>query len=214
MKNSIVFALSTAAILASQSAYASNPGMFSRSCRFDQIPTIQIKVIANTFFLLAGAPTELASLYERPNDQPFYWIHESITTDYFQVRYYLIAKSQLYVKGNPNYGDPTRFNVAKVYRSNWSVEQIRKEIQNDPKFSPALANRGPTPWYSARAGDPHILVKWWDVSDPDEPVSPELFLVKGRHFYYDPRAGVQVDLGETNSQDCNLTTWGFAIFDR
>jgi hypothetical protein len=189
-------------------------GQFSRACRFDSLPDIS-KWQLNSFFIEQGAPAALANLASRStNEQALYWINESLTTDYFEVRYYLYAKSVLYSKNQPTLGDPNLYNSFEVYRSNWSVAQIKIGIRTDPRFSPAYVNRGPVPYYNARAGDPRIMKGYILLNaPPNTPVPVGFFKVVGRHSYYDPQSGSEVDLGTSSAKTCNIQNLGLGLFD-
>lgn len=126
----------------------------------------------------------------------------------------MFAKSTVYVKGRADLGDVNNFNAVNFYRSNWSVQQVKDEIRRDPRFSPYYANRGPTPLYNARAGDPRIMVGWHMYGAPvTTPVPTGYFKVVGRHFYYDPQSGAEVDMGESQAYDCNPMNFGLGLFD-
>lgn len=189
-------------------------GKFSRACRFDQIP-FGTKYIAAKFFVKMGANPEFGDLASKLGDeQAMYWVNEALTTDYFQVRYFLFAKANVYATGPYGNADPNLYNLRFSYASKWSVEEVKKAIQSDPLFAPSYANRGPAPWYSARAGESGILQRWYLTNFPNTPAPLNTILVVGRHFYYDPVNKSTVDLGETRAKDCNLTNLGFGIFDR
>lgn len=145
------------------------------------------------------------------HQQSYYWINEALTTDYFNVRYYLFATMSIYRK---NLSGASGYNRYQTYSSNWSVNQVKKEIRNNPKFSPYYVNRGPTPLYNARAGDPRILIYWYMDSD-NTPVPDGQLMVVGRHFYYDSQSGAQLDLGESKATNCNTGNFGVgtSLFD-
>ena len=187
-------------------------GKFSRACRFDTLPG-PLKPTFAAFFVEAGAPAHLANLASRPGvEQAEYWINESLTTDYFQVRYYLFAKSNIYQRTAAN---PSKYILKQTFRSNWSFDQVMTQIRTNPKFSPHYTNRGPVPLYNARAGDPRILIQWQNSVSPVTAynIIPGDILVVGRHLYYDPTNGVQVDLGESRATRCNETNFGLGLFD-
>ena len=213
MKNYIIFAALACFCLGITAPAEAKLGRFSRACRFDTLPSPS-KTYLNAFFVEAGAPSTLANMASRPlNKQALYWIHESITTDYYAVRYYLFAKSVVYVKGRPDKGDPNNFNEIASYRSNWSVNQVKKSIRENPYFSPAYVNRW-APLYNARAGDPRIMVYWHMLNAPVEtPVPANYFKVVGRHFYYDAQSGSEIDYGWSESYDCNGLNLGLGLFD-
>lgn len=187
-------------------------GKISRACRFDQLPPP--KSALAYFFQKMGAPAEFANMADRSiAEQSMYWINESLTTDYFQVRYYLFATSDLYIWQYTGFA--YRYVHYGTTKSNWSVEQVLEAVRNDPLLSPSYVNRGPTPWYSARAGNPNILERWSYGGNYNTPVPINTtFLVLGEHFYYDNASKSQVDLGESTATNCNITNAGFGIFDR
>lgn len=205
-------------LLAAGDAFAQifiGPSKFSRACRFDQLPT-GTKAIASEFLYFMGGPSSLRNLHSQSlNSQALWWINESLTTDYYSVRYYLFAKSNVYVKGNAKYGNPDYFNLVKSYKSGWTVNQIDDQIRNNWLFNPGYVNRGLPPWYNARAGKSDIYDKWILTNTaPDTPATLGLIEVRGRHSYYDAISKREFDLGESKSNNCNLESWGFAIFDR
>lgn len=214
MKNKLAIMTMIFLGLSTMGSAEASLGKFSRACRFDTLPVGSKSTLAS-FFVAQGAPAGLGNMASRSsNEQALYWIHESLTTDYFQVRYYLFAKSAVYVKNRPDKGDPSKFNQVNTYRSNWSVDQVKKEIRENPRFSPAYANRGPTPLYNARAGDPRVMVAWHLYGAPvTTPVPTGYFKVVGRHFYYDPQSGAEVDFGQSEAYTCNPMNWGLGLFD-
>jgi len=212
MKSKLIFPLVFATLLL-QYSNAHALGKFSRACRFDSLPE-SYKLPAAKFLQFMGANSTYANMHLR-SDQAFYWIVESITTDYFQVaRYYLFAQSGIYFVGNAGLGDPSRFNLWRVYKSPYSAEEVEQMIRSDPTLLPFYVNRGPHPLYSARAGDPALYLKFTLYGNNTLPAPLGVVKVVGRHSYYDGQLGEAFDYGETVSYDCNTSNWGFGLFDR
>ena len=184
---------------------------FSRACNFTSIP-YGSRTVAAEFFVQMGADTSVRNLPNQPlNEQEMWWILESLTTDYFSVRYYLFASSRLYwgKYSNDVYGPYTDYNFVRKYDSKWSADEVLARIRTDPTFKPYYANRGPAPFYSARAGDPRIVTREVDAKTADR------VMVVGKHSYYDPVSKVMVDAGQTVAFGCNLSEFGqYGLFNR
>lgn len=185
---------------------------FSRACRFSYIPYL-LRPKAAEFFVEMGADRSVLNLPNQPlTEQEMWWIMESLTTDYFSARYYLFATARLYW-GDVYYADAGGarwvYNFSRRYDSQWTAEEVLARIRSDPKFSPYYANRGPAPFYNARAGDPKIVTRHFDSNSYDG------VMVIGKHSYYDAVAKSMVNYGESVAYDCNGSEWGqYGIFNR
>ncbi len=212
MRNKLISAAVFYTILLGYSdAYAL--GKFSRACRFDTLPE-SYKLPAAKFLNFMGADPAFANMHLR-SDQAFYWILESLTTDYFQpARFFLFAQAAMYFQGNPSLGDPARFNLWRIYKSPYSAEEVEQMIRDDPTLQPYYINRGPYPIYSARAGDPALYTKVTHYDNSTLPAPNGVVKVVGKHSYYDGTIGEAHEYGETVSYDCNTLNWGFGLFDR
>ncbi|WP_175016882.1 hypothetical protein [Massilia sp. YMA4] len=179
---------------------------WSRACRFDTVPAAW-KYPAVLFMRYMVKNIQIPDYSSWPTEnQKQVWINESLTTDYFSVRYYLFAQSEVYthVSGRSNW------RLWKVYRSGWTAEEVLEGIRMIPDFKPFYANRGPTPWYSARAGEEGLA----EVLN-DNPIDRREFRTIGVHAYYDGTLKRLYDIGTSDSRDCNLSQWGqHGLFDR
>jgi len=174
---------------------ASALGQLSRACRFDTIPT-GLKNISVRFFYALGAPESVKTLPQLDSfHQSYYWINESLTTDYLRARYYLYAMSWTIGYVEPN------IQTLEEYKSPWGAQLISQLMKADPYFAPYYVNRETL--FSARAGDPEIVrYDMWKF----QPVLDKLTL--GAHFYYDPNSKQTTRLPNTSARDCNLSNWG------
>ena len=182
-------------------------GTLSRACQFSRIP-YGTQTIAAKFFRAIVAPATVLDLPAQSlQDQSKYWILESLTTDYYQVRYYLFASSLVY--GNSSISsDGGTYYYNFLYRrdSPWAAQAISDAMKADPDFAPFYVNRGN--YYSVRAGESSI-VEYKGIS------SANSYYVIGKHSYFDAVGGkVQINLPDTRAIDCNLGNWGFGLFDR
>jgi hypothetical protein len=177
----------------------------SRSCNFSTIPA-ELKPVSLLFFRAMGAPSSVMNILN--NNEEVYWIFESLTTDAFQVRYYLAAISTRYTKGVDSSGRSAYFVKNTTY-SGWTAEAISDAMKADGDFSPYYVNRGIL--YSARAGNPNIVEFSNDIGKP-----ADYNLVIGQHFYYDPVSKAGVTMGNTRATTCNLSKIGYSwsLFDR
>lgn len=185
-------------------AFALN--MFSRACRISDIPTTaglrSAAILLSS--LLSTRPDYPLDYLSAPgyNDFQNDWAHESITTDYLNVRYYLYSEHWTWFRSCS--GSQCINQVADKYRSEgWLAETIPQPILGMSELSIFFANRAFL--YSARAGWPGIIVHW----NAPQPGTTRLSASTGRHYYYDPAGNQQVFLGTTVAYDCNLTQWGF-----
>lgn len=181
---------------AASNAYAL--GAVSRACQFSTIP-FAIQGVASAFFIALGAEPAVGDLSHNGLASR-YWINEALTTDYFSARYYLYAAATVYsLRGSAS----TYYNKWQWYSEhvspNWRADTISPTVANDSRFSIYFANRGVL--YSARAG----MAKVGEFIDP---TLHQRFVVKGKHWYYDPVSKVSSEMRETRAQDCNLQNWG------
>ncbi len=182
-------------------------GMVSRACAVSAIPPA-LKGPALIFFGLLGMPTRLLDLPSRAiSDQQRYWIHESLTTDYGSLRYYLFAENEVYQWWYVNGGGGTTSLYREFkYRSPWAAQSLPPEIVSDSRL--AIFNFNRKVLYSVRAGAADIVTAHSTTSIPGR--APEsMFFVMGKHYYYDPVTTAQTFLGTTTAADCNLGQWGF-----
>ncbi|CBW74281.1 unnamed protein product [Mycetohabitans rhizoxinica HKI 454] len=180
-------------LLASQ-AYAI--GYFSRACRVDQIPG-PLRGVATEFFYLLGAPLWVKNIWAQP-DLNRYWILESITTDYFQSRYYLYAKqtiTQWHTWANISGWIGAMTRTSPFYTEGlpvWGHNSNAMRFEHNRRFL-----------YSARAGSPEIVEKTEYI--PGASPYSNRWRVQGEHRYYDPERGKNIKLGESLAEDCNLS---------
>lgn len=194
------------ALFLSLSGNALALNMFSRACPFSEIPsTAGLRTAAIVLSALLSTRPDypldymLAAGY---NDFQNDWAHESITTDYVNVRYYLYAEHWTWFRTCS--GSQCTNQVADKYQSDgWVAETIPQPLLGMTNLSIFFANRAFL--YSARAGWPGIIVHW----NPPQPGTTRLSASTGRHYYYDPVGNQQVFLGTTVAYNCNLTQWGF-----
>jgi len=194
-------------------------GFFGRACPVADIPSV-LKLPAMSFFEAIGdAPsrslTNITTLSTA--EQYKYWIHEAITADYANVRFYLYAELDLYVWDSTMWClTPTGcawkgWTFVKNYRSpgayGWGATALSKETLEDPQYSIFLANR--RYMYSQRAGEANIVRYWPRFAGTEAGRNSDSFLVKSQHHYYDPSNKQYVFLGTYKAYDCNLTEWGF-----
>jgi len=188
------------AVLSSSHVYALDG--FSRACRFDTIP-VALQGPAALLFYLLGAPASTATLNLLPGADR-YWIFESITSDYGQVRYYLHAEASIY-RWSPPF-PPTGWRGDYVLSAGYTsglfkAQEPAESILGHSKLDMFFSNRGSL--YSARAGRPDIYTVQPTMQAPDT------YRVLGYHRYWNPamqKAGV---LDKSIATDCNLTNWGF-----
>lgn len=198
MKNVRILRYSISAMIALAATSVSALGMVSRACNFRDLPTV-IKAPALILFQYLGMPEGLRNISSLSlSDQGHYWIHESITTDYGNLRYYLFAQNEVYVFRTKNDYYPY-FHSA--YRSPWAAQTLDQRIFPDSRLSVFNFNRGLGILSSARAGHPEIIRRTAESEFGS-------FYVLGQHYYYDAVSKVQAHLGTTSAYDCNLTQWG------
>jgi hypothetical protein len=179
-------------------------GAVSRACQFSTIPT-GMKSLAATFFIDLGADSSISQLpWQDASQQQAYWINESLTTDYFSVRYYLWALAEVYALKGPNstYAGNWQFYTRYLSSSvDWVPKTVSGDLKSDQNFAIYFANRGML--YSARAGNPKIgEFLYYDYNGNLR------YVVTGYHWYYDPVSKVSGQLVKTRAQDCNLQNWG------
>ncbi len=206
MKKNIVGLLFLSILILSNNAQA--VGSVSRACRFDKIPP-NAQHLASQFFFAIGADADVLLLpLQGPYTQTQYWVLESLTTDYGNVRYYLFATRLLYeweqIQPGSNGSGAILGHVFKSrLDSNWTNEQISSAMKADSDFAPYYLNRQLL--YSARAGSPKIIEKLGSYESHH-------YLVLGRHWYFDASSGTVTRVGDSQADDCNLTNFG--IMDR
>lgn len=203
----ILFGLATAQV----SLDASAVDKWSRACRFDTVPSTW-KYPAVLFMRYMVNNIQIPDYHLWPlEDQRNVWINESLTTDYFSIRYYLFAEAQVYTRVSWWADRDFKLWMGKTYRSKWTAEEVIETIRAVPDFKPFYANRGPIPWYSARAGEEALAIHL----TRDFPDDNREFRTIGRHAYYDGTLKRLYDIGTTESRDCNLSQWGqHGLFDR
>ena len=135
-----------------------------------------------------------------------YWIHESITADYLEARYYLYAASKVYrYKSQPGYVFGYHYETG--YESSvWVARRLPYEVVSDSRLAIFFLNRQLL--YSARAGEPAIVRYWPRVVSNER----DYFRVIGDHWYYDPASKTFAGLGQSVAGDCNLNQLGFEGF--
>lgn len=181
---------------------ASALGAVSRACQFSQIP-ISAQSVASKFFVALGADadTTLALPFQSETTKQNYFVNESLTTDYFQLRYYLYAYATVYsLRGISS----TYYNQWQYYASymsdGWRADRLSDEVRQNDNFKIFFANRGIL--YSARAGLPKI------IEYVGYPNLNQKFAVEGSHYYYDPVTKVPAQMRYSRAIDCNLQNWG------
>jgi len=179
-------------------------GAVSRACPFSSIPTA-IQPDALLFFHAVGAARweQLRFIaLKAESEKRKYWMLESISTDYGNVRYYLFAESRVY-RGHQFSDGRAPLRLEATYKSYWTSMRADPKVYTDSKLKMFFSNRGPL--FSARAGHPDIIQYWHKVA-----VEPfDMFLVRGYHYYYDPGAREEVEYAKTIvANDCNLDDWG------
>ena len=187
-------------------------GSVSRACRFDQIP-VEMQHTASLFFYAIGAEAEVLILPFRGSDyQSNYWVLESLTTDYGNVRYYLFASRLKYIwtqiqEGQNGSGAIFGYLYQSRLDSAWTAEQISSAMRTSPEFAPFYLNRQIL--YSARAGNPKIVEKLGV-----DPVKH--YLIKGRHRAIDAQSGSLINVSDSEANTCNLTDIGIgtSLMDR
>lgn len=186
-----------ALIFTSLSTNAYALGTFSRACNFYDLPEGSKDFLGRFFYALGGADISLRLASSPAEVQKRYWILEAITTDYLESRYYLYAHAGVYgyvLQPGNRWG----YSFFQHYTSGWTAEQISLVMKADPAFAPFFLNRQFA--YSARAGDPNIVVDMNNYFTK--------YKVKGRHFYYDPKDKSTNDIGGSEATDCNVTDLG------
>lgn len=187
-------------------------GSVSRACRFDQIP-IDLQRAASLFFYAIGADTDVLVLPLRDADtQSQYWILESLTTDYGNVRYYLFSARIVYEwvelqAGQNGSGEIVGYKFRDRLDSAWTQQQISAAMRASPEFAPFYLNRQLL--YSARAGSPKIVERLGADA-------VRHFLVKGRHRAVDAQSGALVNVSDSQANTCNLSDLGIgtSLMDR
>lgn len=201
----LIFALSCIAVPAREALALSQ---LSRACRFDTIPT-SMQVAAAKFLYALGAPAGTYFLEYAPG-KDLYWIFESITTDYFEVRYYLYAESHVYVWDGPapSRGWPGRHVKWNTYSAGlWRAQVLNGQILSDSRWKIFMENRGFL--YSVRAGEPQIYTVFRGFGGVPRTVPANNVRVVGQHAYYDPKIMKEFPLQKSQARDCNLNNWGF-----
>ena len=122
---------------------------------------------------------------------------ESITTDYLSSRFYLGARHTIYQWHQGNYSGW----LQKVKRdSGLARDLLDRSVLTDDKFQIFTKNRGVL--FSARAGSPDIVERTDQIAGAN-PWSNR-WRVVGQHYYYNPDRKMEVLLGQTVAEDCNL----------
>jgi hypothetical protein len=171
---------------------------FSRACRFDTIP-VALQGPAALLFYMLGAPLSTATLDLLPGKERF-WIFESITADYGEVKYYLFAEANVFVWSPPAPGWHGDFVRRISYSSStYKAQRPSDGILKYTKLDIFFANRGVL--YSARAGKTDIY------DHLSEPLNSYDTKVLGIQKFWYP-GGVQGKLLNSTAIDCNLNTWG------
>jgi len=180
-------------------------GAVSRACPFNQIPAA-IQPEALLFFHAIGAARweQLRFIALKPeSEKRKYWMLESISTDYGNVRYYLFAESKVY-RGHRLSDGRTPLRLEATYKSYWTSMRADPKVYTDSKLKIFFSNRGPL--FSARAGHPDIIQYWNPVAPPG---LVDYFHVLGHHYRYDPIVQREDRYAITElGNDCNLEDWG------
>jgi hypothetical protein len=188
------FKILSVAMLVLTCSNASALGQVSRACRYDTIPE-GLQNISARFFYAIGAPSFVKSIPQYDvTEKSHYWILESLTTDYLRARYYLFAMN--WALDQPF---PPAYRLIQQVASPWDAKEIAARMKTDPYFAPYYANRGDL--FSARAGDPNIVVR------VELPYAQILSL--GAHYFYDPNSKTTTRLPDSSARDCNLSNWGY-----
>jgi hypothetical protein len=217
------FYLAVAAVLGGYTGPSFALGTVSRACNLSRIPT-EAQGVAVNFFNRVGAPSSVLSLPSASDsEKSHWWVLESLTLDWGQVRYYLFAASKVFYAYNVQYSYPSNtpsffYTPAKFangnwqeYQSAWTAQQITDAMRADPTFSPYYANRQKL--YSARAGSPNIIERY-SLSFAGA------YYVMGKHWYYDSQMNIKTELRDTATAACNFTnmgnlsSFGEGLFDR
>ena len=236
------------AFLLFQSTSAFALGSVSRACSFLGIPE-NLRLSAALFFesintgniplgFLSG-PIQTGSLENnRVSDVEMgkYWVLESISTDYANVRYHLAAEAKIFrLRSGSTYGNRVMQQYA-YYKTPWSGHKLDPNITNYAKFKAFFSLDRNAPGfvvYSTRAGNPDIIEKMdrtnfspgqlpnifpivgWTSTTPNSALKnyTDSFWVIGNHYWKDIN-GAQSHYSKTEAVDCNLTQWGVFLGDR
>lgn len=155
---------------------------FSRACNFNSLSSsTKDAYYGLTRHTLFGVPVNQAS----PAVQQSLWALESLTTDYGEFRFFLLAYSGQYVNDV----------LTDVFQSTWRADSL---FDNNRQLA-----------FSARAG------RDFKFLFPDETnglfafLTPDPRQVTGVHYYYDRKIRQFVFLGITKvTNDCNCVDWG------
>ena len=182
-------------------------GKFSRACRLSEIPTSFGLRTATILLaqLLSTRPDYPLDYLQQPGYSDFAnnWVHESITTDYGSARYYLYAEHWTWFRNCNSFNQCWNQQADKYSSNGWVAETVPQPILLNQSLSIFFANRAFL--YSARAGWPGIILRWY----PGAGTTAMYSASTGRHYYSDPAGNQQVFLGSTVAYDCNLSQWGF-----
>lgn len=195
---------------------------FSRSCRFDEIPGPLRSPFLVLTDLIGAAPSGTFDYLRTASSATLrkHYIFESLTVDYFHVRYVLYAENQVYVlycpRGTPAANSNCTYRVEYSFKSKaedssspngWAANLLNNVTIGDIRLSIFFQNRAFL--YSARAGHPSLIQDLRGLSGTDS--GTDLYvnpITVGNHFITN-QSGVLQPLGKTVARDCNLTEWGF-----
>lgn len=211
----------TPSLVAAATAFlAANVGaqnFFSRSCALEDIPAALRPPLFLLVDLIGAAPSGTFDYLKTADSRGMrnHYIFESLTVDYFNVRYVLYAENQVYVLYCP--GAPQTANNTCSYRidhtfksggpanpNGWVAQTLDSLVIGDIRLNVFFANRAFL--YSARAGHPNLIQ---DLRRPE--VAGRFYVnptVVGHHSYRD-QVGSEIYLGKSVARDCNLGEWGF-----
>jgi hypothetical protein len=195
---------------------------FSRSCRFDDIPGLLRTPFLILTDIVGAAPVGTFDYLRTASVSTLrkHYIFESLTVDYFNVRYALYAENQVYIlycpSGTQVANSSCTYRVQYSFKSKaedssspngWAANVLNNTTIADVRLSIFFQNRAFL--YSARAGHPNLIQ---DLRGLDASNSGNDFFVNpitvGNHFFTN-QSGVLQPLGKTVARDCNLTEWGF-----
>jgi hypothetical protein len=162
--------------------------------------------------LIGAAPAGSFDYLRTASNQSLrgHYIFESLTVDYFSVRYVLYAENQVYVlycpPGTTSANNTCTYRVEYAHKSvgptnpnGWIAQTLNSLVVNDVRLSVFFANRAFL--YSARAGHPNLIQNFGHTVF----IAPT---VVGHHSYRD-QLGSEIYLGKSVARNCNLSEWGF-----